>query len=147
MLPAIEGHEYNPAILPVMAPAFKAAGLRQDQVDQVVKTFMDFQKALPARQMTADLEVTMKDPSVGGLNWGRTTGYVNDALAAFTTPEFRKQLEGWGIANNLGFVRVFEAVGRAMRGDNIPTGQPVTREESVADRVYGRAKKVGNSGA
>lgn len=126
-----------------MAPAFKAAGLRQDQVDQVVKTFMDFQRAAPERALNADLEVTMKDPALGGLNWGRTQGYVNDALGAFTTPEFRQQLQRWGVANNLGFVRVFEAIGRAMRGDTPGTGQPSTAPDvSQADRIYGRAQKV-----
>lgn len=146
VLPQLEGVQIDPAVLPVMAPAFKAAGLTQAQVDQVAKTFLEFQQKAPARMLATDLEVTMKDPSLGGLNWGRTQSYVNDALVAFTTPEFRGQLERWGVANNLEFVRVFESIGRAMRGDTIPRGNPTTAEESVADRIYGRAKKVNSGG-
>lgn len=146
-MPQIEGLQYDPAVLAAMSPAFKGAGLTQAQVDTVAKTFLDFQKSAAPRMMAADLDVTMKDPVLGGMNWGRTQGHVNEALAAFTTPEFRKQLEGWGVANNLEFVRVFERIGKAMRGDQPTRGQPTSaNEESTADRIYGRAKKVTNSG-
>lgn len=142
-LPKIEGVEYNEAVLGVMSPAFKDAKLTQGQVDTVVKTFMDYQKGIPAQILARDLEVTMKDPALGGMHWGRTQGYVNDALASFTSPEFRKQLEDWGIANNVEFVRCFERIGRAMRGDDIPGGQPTSAgETSRADRMYGKAKKA-----
>lgn len=130
-----------------MGPAFKDAKLTQSQVDGIAKSFIEFQKAAAPRMMAADLEVTMKDPAIGGLKWGQTQAHVNDALAAFTTPEFRKQLEGWGIANNLEFVRVFERIGKAMRGDTPNKGRPTSAgEESTADRIYGKAKKVNSGG-
>jgi hypothetical protein len=140
-LPPIEGVEYNPQVLTVMTPAFKDAKLTQSQVDTVVKTFMEYQQGLPKALMAADLEVTMKDKELGGMNWGRTQGYISDALGAFTTPAFRSQLDKWGIANNPEFVRTFARIGRAMRGDDIPGSQPTSApEESRADRMYGRKK-------
>lgn len=120
--------------------------MTQAQVDLVAKSFVSFQQGMPARMLAQDLEVTMKDATLGGLNWGKTQGYVNDALTAFTTPEFRGQLERWGVANNLEFVRVFCSIGRAMRGDSIPKGNPTTAETSVADRIYGRATRVTSGG-
>lgn len=144
MFPTIEGVELRSEALTAMTPAFKEAGLTQTQVDTLAKTFVTYQQSLAPAMLAADLEVTMKDPAIGGMNWGRTQGYVNDALAGFTTPEFRKQLEKWGVANNLEFVRVFERIGKAMRGDTPARGQPSTAVgESTADRIYGRAKKVG----
>ena len=133
----------NPELLSTMAPAFKATGLNQDAVNGLVKTFIDYQTtALPKQMLARDLEVTMKDPELGGMNWGKTQGAVNEALGAFTTPEFRQKLERWGIANDLEFVRVFASIGRAMRGDVAVRGSPSTvSDESMADRMYRKAVK------
>lgn len=146
-LPAIEGVKFDPNVLAVMTPHFKAAGLKQAQVETLTKAFVALQQEQPKRTLAADLDVLMKDPKLGALNYGRTQGYVNDALTAFTTPEFRGKLEKWGIANDLEFVRVFESIGRAMRGDTPAQGHPNSApEESQADRMYGRAKKVNAGG-
>lgn len=142
---AYKGVKLDEAMTGAMAPAFKAANLTQDQANGLVKTFLDYQLGLPKAMLARDLEVTLKDATLGGMNWGKTQGYVNEALGAFTTPEFRAKLERWGIANDTEFVRVFSAIGRAMRGDVPERGQPTTAEESQADRIYGRVKKVGNS--
>lgn len=126
-----------------MGPIFKDLKLPKATGEKLVTAFLEYTKALPAKMLARDLEVTMKDPVLGQLNWGKTQGTVNEALAAFTTPEFRQKLERWGIANDLEFVRVFAGIGRAMRGDSAARGSPTTAsEESVADRLYGRAQKV-----
>ena len=133
-------------ILPVMAPLFKAAGLTQDSVNGLVKSFVEYQAALPTKMLARDLETTMKDPDLGQLNWGRTQGMINEALGAFTTPKFRSKLERWGIANDLEFVRVFASIGKAMRGDSPAKGSPSTAEAtSMADRLYSRATKIGQT--
>lgn len=143
---AYKGFKFDEALSPAMTPVFKAAKLTQEQVDALVPGFLEYQRTAPTRMLARDLQVTLKDPQLGGMNWGKTQGEVNEALAAFTTPEFRQKLERWGIANDLEFVRVFAAVGRAMRGDTAASGSPTTAaEESQADRIYGRAKKVGNA--
>lgn len=133
-------------LLSGMTPALKAAGLTQGAVDGLVKAVIDYQRGQPGRQLARDLDVTMKDERVGKLNWGRTQGRVNAALAAFTSPEFRSKLERWGIANDLEFVRVFESIGNAMAADTPARGAPDTApEESRADRIYGRSQKAGNA--
>lgn len=135
---AFKGVELNAAVLPAMAPAFKAAGLTQAQLDTLLPAFVEFQRAQPAAMLARDLEVISKDQKLGGANWGKTQGNVNLALEAFTTPEFRKKLEGWGIANDLEFVRVFDAIGRSMREDTPARGQPTGAEPTTrAQRMYG----------
>lgn len=134
-----QGLKINPDLLPALTPALKKAGLTQMQLQTVAESFLDFQGKLPARMLERDLEVTMKDPDVGGLNYGRTQGHVNAALTAFTTPEFRSLLNQTGLANNLEFVRVFERIGKAMAGDSAARGSPDGAPEmSRAERMYGK---------
>lgn len=143
---AYKGLTLDADLISAMSPALKAANLTQDQANALVKTFIDYSMGTPKAQLARDLTATLKDPELGGMKWGETQGYVNEALGAFTTPEFRGKLERWGIANDLEFVRVFAAVGRAMRGDAPAHRSPSSvGEMSVADRIYGRAKKAGNS--
>lgn len=134
----------DPEIAAAMSPALKAAGLTQEKADGIVSSFLQFQAQLPKQLLARDLEVTMKDPEIGGLNWGKTQGNINEALTAFTTLAFRQKLERWGIANDLEFVRVFASIGKAMRGDVPTRGSPASAsDESVADRMYRKAVKPG----
>jgi hypothetical protein len=133
------GLKVNPDLLPALTPALKKAGLTQTQLQTVAESFLDFQGKLPARMLERDLAVTMKDPDIGGMNYGRTQGHVNAALTAFTTPEFRSLLNQTGLANNLEFVRVFERIGKAMSGDSAARGSPDGAPEmSRAERMYGK---------
>jgi len=133
------GLKVNPDLLPALTPALKKAGLTQTQLQTVAESFLEFQGKLPARMLERDLEVTMKDPDIGGLNYGRTQGHVNAALTAFTTPEFRSLLNQTGLANNLEFVRVFERIGKAMSGDSAARGSPDGAPQlSRAERMYGK---------
>jgi hypothetical protein len=136
---ADQGLSLNPDVIPALAPALKKAGLTQTQLQTVAEAFIDFQAKVPARMLERDLEVTMKDPDVGGLNYGRTQGHVNAALSAFTHPEFRSLLNKTGLANNLEFVRVFERIGKAMSGDAPARGTPDGAPQlSRAERLYGK---------
>jgi hypothetical protein len=142
---APQGVELDKGFVTAMTPAFKDAGLTQAQVDKLANSFIGFQSGLAKVSMARDLEVTLKDADLGGMRWGQTQGFVNDALGAFTTPEFRSKLEKWGIANDLEFVRVFAAVGKAMRGDTPTPRNPSTMgDEPLADRIYRKARKAGN---
>jgi hypothetical protein len=134
-----QGLKINPDLLPALTPALKKAGLTQTQLQTVAESFLDFQGKLPAKMLERDLAVTMKDPDIGGMNYGRTQGHVNAALTAFTTPEFRSLLNSAGLANNLEFVRVFERIGKAMAGDSAARGSPDGAPEmSRAERMYGK---------
>jgi hypothetical protein len=142
---APEGVEIDPALLPALLPALKAQKLTADQLQGVAEAFIGFQKTAPQRMLERDLQVTMKDPELGGMNYARTQGFVNTALGAFTDPEFRKELQAMGIANRLSLVRVFERIGRAMSADSPTRSQPdAARSESRAERMYGRSTKAQN---
>jgi hypothetical protein len=139
---APEGVTFDPASITAMTPVFKELGLPQEKAQKLVDAFAAYEKGLPAAMLARDLEVTMKDPDIGGLNYGRTQGYVNQAITAFTYPEERESLEKAGIANRLDLVRIFERVGRAMSNDTAAHGSPTTAtQESFADGFYRKAKK------
>lgn len=126
-----------------MNPVFKAANLSQEQATKLVHGFVEYMQGQPARRLEADLKVTQADPQLGQLNFAKTQANVNRALAGFTDPEFRQLLERTGLANRLEFVRVFDRIGRAMAGDTAAMSQPASApEESVADRLYNRSRKV-----
>lgn len=136
---ADQGLTLDAALLPALTPALKKAGMTQQQLQTVAESFIEYQSKIPAMMLERDLAVTMKDPDVGGRNYGRTQGFINNALAAYTTPEFRSLLAKTGIANNLEFVRVFERIGRDMSGDTAARGSPDgAPETSRADRMYGK---------
>jgi hypothetical protein len=136
---ADQGLKVDPALLPALTPALKKAGMTQTQLQTVAESFMEYQAKLPALMLERDLAVTMKDPEVGGLNYGRTQGHVNAALTVFTTPEFRSLLAQTGLANNLEFVRVFERIGKALGGDTAARGSPDGAPPlSRAERMYGK---------
>jgi hypothetical protein len=133
------GVQIDPAFIPALTPALKKAGLTQQQLQTVAESYLEFQAKIPARMLERDLDITMKDPEVGGLNYGRTQGHVNAALGAFTHPEFRSLLAKTGLANNLEFVRVFERIGKAMAGDTAARGTPDGAPQlSRAERMYGK---------
>lgn len=143
-LKGAKGEAVDPAIAKALSPALKAAGLTAEKANGIVSAFLESQAELPKRMLARDLEVTMKDPEIGGLNWGKSQGMINEALTAFTTPAFRQKLERWGIANDLEFVRVFASIGKAMRGDIPERGSPTSvSDESMADRMYRKAVKPG----
>jgi hypothetical protein len=134
-----QGLKLDPDLLPALTPALKKAGLTQTQLQTVAESFIEFQGKLPARMLERDLQETMKDPEIGGLNYGRTQGHVNAALTVFTTPEFRTLLGRTGLANNLEFVRVFERIGKALGGDTAARGSPDGAPAlSRAERMYGK---------
>jgi hypothetical protein len=131
--------QIDPALVPALTPALKKAGLTQAQLQTVADSFLEFQAKTPARLLERDLEVTMKDPDIGGLNYGRTQGHVTAALNAFTHPEFRTLLAKSGLANNLEFVRVFERIGKAMHGDTPARGSPDGAPPlTTAEKLYGK---------
>lgn len=143
-LKAPEGIALDAGVVDAISPVFKELGLTAAAAQKLADAFIAHQKDAPARMLTRDLEVTMKDPVLGGLNYGKTAAAVNRALAAFTTPAFRTWLTGAGIANNLEFVRVFRAVGEAM-GEDTPAvgGAESAPPLSMADRIYAKKSSAG----
>lgn len=134
-----QGLKVDPQLLPALTPALKKAGMTQQQLQTVAESFIEYQAKLPAMMLERDLAITMQDPDLGGLNYGRTQGHVNAALTVFTTPEFRSLLGKTGLANNVEFVRVFERIGKALGGDTSARGSPDGAPAlSRAERMYGK---------
>lgn len=136
---APEGMQIDPEFLPSITPVLKKHNVSNEVLQDVMTAVLESQKELPKRTLARDLEVTMKDPDVGGMNYGRTQAHVSAALAAFTHPEFRSLLGKTGMANNLEFVRVFERIGKAMQGDTPASGRPDGAPQlSRAEKMYGK---------
>lgn len=138
------GHTLDSALVAQLSPVFKELGLTQDSAQKLANAAIAYQQGLPKAMLARDLESTLKDPEVGGLNWARTQGNIKLALGAFTTAQERQWLERAGIGNRLEFVRVFDRIGKAMAaaGDVAERGTPDgSPETSVADRMYGKTNK------
>lgn len=136
-----QGLKLDPELIPALTPALKSAGLTNAQLNTVAASFLEFQQKLPERMMARDLEVTSKDPALGGMRYGQTLKEVNLALDAFGDPDFKKFVAKAGIANRLEFVRVFQRIGEAMAraGDTPNSSQPeAAPAETRAQRMYGR---------
>lgn len=136
---APEGMQVDPEFIPLVSPILKKHNVSNEVFQDVMGVVLKNQQDLPKRMLERDLAVTMKDPDIGGMNYGRTQGHVTAALNAFTHPEFRTLLARAGLANNLEFVRVFERIGKAMQGDTPARGSPDGAPQlSRAERMYGK---------
>lgn len=133
------GVELNSSVIQALTPTFKDLKLSNEAANKLTTTFIEFAASEAKANSQRDMDALMKDPEVGGMNYGRTTARVDAALRAFTEPSFRVLLETKGLANNLEFVRVFERIGRAMTADTSARGSPTGAQElSTADKIYGR---------
>ena len=135
------GMTLDPELIPALTPALKAAGLTTGQLQTVAEAFLKFQGDTPTRMAARDLEVTAKDPVLGGMNYAQTQKHVNLALDAFADPQFKQFVSKSGIGNRLEFVRVFQRIGEAMAraGDSPNRSQPDAAPETTrAQRLYGR---------
>lgn len=140
-----EGVQIDPDLVPALAPALKKAGLNNEQLQTVAESFLAFQKDLPAKILARDLDITSKDPVLGGMRYAQTLKEVNIALDAFGDPEFKKFVAMAGIANRLEFVRVFQRIGEAMAkaGDSPSRGEPDAAPALTrAERMYGGKSKT-----
>ena len=138
------GVQLDKNLIESMTPVFKDLGLTAEAAQKLATAAIAYQQGLPKAMLARDLEVTLKDPEIGGLNWARTQANVKLALGAFTTVQERAWLERAGIGNRLEFVRVFDRIGKAMAaaGDVAERGGPDGAPElSRADRMYGGANK------
>lgn len=130
--------DVNPHLLEAMTPVFKKAGVSLQSAQEMAAAVLAFQKDAPTRIMARDLETLKADPKLGGLNLARTQARINDALAAFTTPQERAELTAQGLANNPTLVRMFHRVGASMQeAPQTDAGPPVRDKASRATKLYG----------
>jgi hypothetical protein len=132
----------DPALIGAIAPVLKDAKVTAGQAQKLVDNFVAYQKqALPAL-MARDLETLKADPALGGLNFGRTQQRINDALAAFSTPEERSVLTSLGMANNPTLVRMFHRIGTAMQEPaQTDAGARARPARTTQAKLYGGADR------
>ena len=133
----------NQVAIAALTPALKEAGLTNAAATKLIGDYAKFQLAQPALKNAADLEVIRKDPELGQLNFGRTQSQINEALAAFTTPEERATLSSIGMANDPILVRMFTRIGRAMaEAPQTDAGPRAPVEKTITQRLYGGGDRV-----
>jgi len=134
----LEGAEIHPVMVEALTPIWKEAGLNTKQVTAQAQAFMATQEKLIPLIVQRDLDALKADPVLGQLNLGRTQARVNDALAAFTTPEERASLEKMGLSNNPTLVRMFHRIGLSMQEPpQADSGSRVPESRSRASKLYG----------
>lgn len=107
--------DVNPALLEAVTPVFKKAGLSTETAQELARVVTEHNKAMIPQILARDLDTLKADPKLGGLNLARTQARINDALAAFSTPEDRAELAAKGLANNPVLVRMFHRIGVSMQ--------------------------------
>jgi|ERR1700722_974863 len=137
------GQPVDPGLMQTMLPVLKEAGITPKAAQSLVDTFNAYQAKLLPEIMNRDLETLRKDPELGLLNFGRTQARINDALAAFSTPDERKVLTEMGIANNPTLVRMFHRIGTAMQEPPQTDAGPQPRApRSTGNKLYGGSDLV-----
>ncbi len=138
---APQGVTIDPEFLPAFTPALKKAGVTNEQFQTLVESYLEIQKGIPQRMLARDLEVTAKDPVIGGMRYAQTLKEVNLALEAFGDPEFKSFVQAAGIANRLPFVRFVQRIGEAMAkaGDGPVRGSPDAAPPlTTAQKLYSK---------
>lgn len=103
------------SLLEKVTPIFKESGMTAKNAQALASAFAEHQKAIIPQILERDLNTLKADPKLGGLNLARTQARINDALAAFSTPQDRAELDAKGLSNNPILVRFFHRVGVAMQ--------------------------------
>lgn len=128
----------DPGLVAALTPFFKEAGVTAKQAQGMASAFEAHRVAMLPQIMARDLDALRADPELGKLNFGRTQTRVNDALAAFTTPQERAALTSMGIANNPNLVRMFHRIGTAMQEPPQTDAGPQVREKlPTQTKLYG----------
>ena len=138
---APQGSELDPEFMPAILPALKKSGITNEQLQTIAEGYIEFSKAIPQRMLARDLDITAKDPEIGGLRYAQTLREVTLALDSFADPEFKQFVQQAGIANRLAFVRVFQRIGSAMAraGDRPVRGEPdMAPAITTAQKLYGK---------
>lgn len=107
--------DVNPSLLAAVTPLFKEMGITSDKAQALATVVAEHNKAMIPQILARDLETLKADPQLGGLNLARTQARINDALAAFSTPQDRAELTARGLANNPVLVRMFHRIGVSMQ--------------------------------
>jgi hypothetical protein len=110
--------------------------------NDLVKTFVEGEKAKLAKEQKAWVDESKNDTEIGGDKFAASAEMAKRVVQRFGTDAFKKALNDSGLGNHPELVRVFVRIGRAMTEDQLvlPSGNP-TKQRSAADVLYGDASK------
>jgi hypothetical protein len=132
------GQPIDQSLVEAISPVLKDAKVTTKAAQTLVNNFVNWQDAARKAQSDRDLETLKKDPALGLLNFGRTQARVNDALAAFSTPDDRATLTKLGISNHPTLVRLFHRIGAAMQEPpQSEATNPARAPKTTASKLYG----------
>jgi hypothetical protein len=109
----------------------------------LVKTFVDGEKARLAKEVNTWVDESKKDPEIGGEKFAASAETAKRVVNRFGTEAFKKALNDSGLGNHPELVRVFTRIGRAMTEDQLvlSTGNAVV-PRSAAEVLYGDSSKT-----
>ena len=104
----------------------------------LVKSFVDGEKQKLAKEVSAWVDESKKDPEIGGEKFAQSAEVAKRVVNRFGTEAFKKALNDSGLGNHPELVRVFVRIGKAMTEDqmvhpSVSTAAP----RSAADVLYG----------
>lgn len=93
-------------------------------------------------EANAYLKMLNTDKELCAMNEEQYGEYINLArlgVNSVATNEFKQVLKAKGLSNHPAFIKTFYQIGKMCNVDKVPTGkQPVTKQESAADILYGK---------
>jgi hypothetical protein len=149
-LAAPEGHEFNPAFVDALTPAFKNAQLTNETAQALVNGYLEYEAHQRTAQIDAWKSEVAADPKLGGLNAVKTTANIDRVTSWYSkvdageSKSLQSILKASGLGEHPAFVRFINAIGVAMAdddtaGDALPTGSKANgaAKRSAAETLYG----------
>jgi hypothetical protein len=124
---APEGKEYDSAVLTSFSDAAKAANLTQDAAQKLLESMAPTLATRQQEQVkaiqTGWADASKTDKEFGGEKLQENLAVAQKALAAYSTPEFRKLLDNTGLGNHPEVIRAFVKIGKGMNEDGFVAGR------------------------
>lgn len=117
---APEGSDMDVNALQGLSPAFKAAGLTQENAQNLVNAYVAHMDAQRTAQMQAWGDQARADKDLGGANFDANVQTAQKAIGRFATPEFKAYLDQTGLGNHPEMLRTFHRIGKAISEDTPP---------------------------
>ena len=138
-----EGYELDAELADISKPAFKEAGLTQDQAQnlveklgpQILTKLGEKQAAQWKAVQSAWAKEFKADPEYGGKNLDASLGNVARARD-YLGPEFTASIKLLGGNNNPAVLKALAKVGKALGEDAPGFGKPAAVAKSAAERLY-----------
>lgn len=151
-----EGMQLDEQLAETMSPAFREAGLTQEQASTLAKAYAGQMQASAeasadaAKQLVGGwLKDAKADKEVGLNNWKGSVDAANAVIRKFGTPELVNDvMVGQGIGNHPEMVRLLARIGKAIGDDQLITGEQTDTGDAVSQETvwYGKTTPESKKG-